>query len=298
MSDKIEKQVTAKSLFERDDVQKKFKELLGQRSTAFITSVLQVVSQNQLLSKADPTSVYQAAAVAATLDLPLNSNLGFAFIVPYNQKQPDGTWKQVAQFQMGYKGFIQLSQRSGQYKTLNVTEVVEGEIKSKNRLTGEFEFDWIENDSERAQKQIIGYVAYFELLNGFSKSLYMTVEQLKNHGVKFSQNFKKGQGLWKDDFDGMAKKTVVKLLLSKFGPLSVEMQKAQVIDQSIVKDSDTLEVDYVDNEVTEVDKAQERILLMIEDCKTAEEVDELALKMPDVDVELFAARKEAIRNGK
>lgn len=294
----IEKQVTAKSLFEREDVQKKFKELLGQRSTAFITSVLQIVSQNNLLSKADPTSVYQAAAVAATLDLPLNSNLGFAYIVPYNQKQSDGTWKQVAQFQMGYKGFIQLSQRSGQYKTLNVTEVVEGEIKSKNRLKGEFEFEWIENDSERSQKQIIGYVAYFELLNGFSKSFYMTVEKLQAHGVKFSQTFKKGHGLWKEDFDGMAKKTVVKLLLSKFGPLSVEMQKAQVIDQSIVKDSDTLEVEYADNEVIEVDKVQERVTLMIQDCTTAQEVDELAQKMPDVDIELFAARKEAIRNGK
>lgn len=294
----IEKQVTAKSLFEREDVQKKFKELLGKRSTAFITSVLQIVSQNALLAKADPASIYQAAAVAATLDLPLNSNLGFAYIVPYNQKQSDGTWKQVAQFQMGYKGFIQLSQRSGQYKTLNVTEVVEGEIKSKNRLTGEYEFEWIENDSERSQKQIIGYVAYFELLNGFSKSFYMTVEKLQAHGVKFSQTFKKGHGLWKEDFDGMAKKTVVKLLLSKFGPLSVEMQKAQVIDQSIVKDSDTLDVEYADNEVIEVDKVLERVTLMIEDCNTAQEVDELALKMPEVDVELFAARKEAIRNGK
>lgn len=291
-------QVTAKSLFEREDVQKKFKELLGKRSTAFITSVLQIVSQNALLSKADPASIYQAAAVAATLDLPLNSNLGFAYIVPYNQKQSDNTWKQVAQFQMGYKGFIQLSQRSGQYKTLNVTEVVEGEIKSKNRLTGEFEFEWIENDSDRSQKQVIGYVAYFELLNGFAKSLYMTVEKLQAHGVKFSQTFKKGHGLWKEDFDGMAKKTVVKLLLSKFGPLSVEMQKAQVIDQSVVKDSDTLEVEYTDNEVVEVDKELERLNLMIEDCKSSEEVDELALKLPDVDIELFAARKEAIRNGK
>jgi recombination protein RecT len=295
----IEKQVTAKSLFEREDVQKKFKELLGKRSTAFITSVLQIVSQNALLAKADPASIYQAAAVAATLDLPLNSNLGFAYIVPYNQKQSDGTWKQVAQFQMGYKGFIQLAQRSGQYKTMNVTDVREGEIKSKNRLTGEFEFQWIESDSERLNKPIIGYVAFFELLNGFSKSLYMTRDQLNNHGVKFSQTFKKGFGLWKDDFDGMSLKTVIKLLISKFGPLSVEMTTAVVVDQSIVKDGgETLDVEYVDNTPEEVDKVLERVILMIEDCKSSEEVDELALKMPEVDVELFAARKEAIRNGK
>ena len=120
--------LTTKSLFARDDVKAKFQEMLGKRATSFITSVLQIVASNDLLAKADPTSVYQSAAVAATLDLPLNNNLGFAYIVPYNQKQKDGSYKTVAQFQLGYKGFIQLAQRSGQFKTISATPVYEGQL--------------------------------------------------------------------------------------------------------------------------------------------------------------------------
>ena len=131
-------QLTTKTLFEREDVKQKFKEILGKKATSFITSVLQIAAQNQLLAKADPVSIYQSAAVAATLDLPLNQNLGFAYIVPYNQsyKDENGTWqkKQVAQFQMGYKGFIQLAQRSGQFKSIYSSAIYEGQlINAKDR---------------------------------------------------------------------------------------------------------------------------------------------------------------------
>lgn len=132
-------QLTVKSLFGRDDVKQKFQELLGKRSASFITSVLQIVASNQYLVNADPNSIYHAAAVAATLDLPLNSQLGFAHIVPYNDRK---TGKQIAQFQMGWKGFVQLAFRSGQFKTLKCSDVRDGELKEYNRLTGELIIVW------------------------------------------------------------------------------------------------------------------------------------------------------------
>ncbi len=231
-------QMSVKALLERDDVKSKFKEILGKKSTAFITSVLQIVASNDLLKNANPMSIYQAASVAATLDLPINSNLGFAYIIPYRSK--DGG--QVAQFQMGYKGFIQLAQRTGLFKTISATPVYEGQIVSENPLTG-FVFDFTQKKSDK----LVGFASYFQLLNGFEKTLYMTVKQLEAHGVKYSQTARKGFGLWKDNFEAMAQKTVLKLLLSKFAPLSVEMQTAVVTDQAIVKDANTLDVEYVDN---------------------------------------------------
>jgi len=243
--------LTVKNLFGKDEVRQKFQEMLGKRAPSFITSVLQIVASNSLLTKADPHSVYHSAAVAATLDLPLNNNLGFAYIVPYNQKFKDdaGNWqsKQVAQFQLGYKGFKQLALRSGQFKGMNATDVREGEMKERNRLTGYIRFDWVQDEIERNKLPIIGYVSHFELLNGYSQTLYMSMTDLQKHGKKYSQTFKNDKGLWKDDFDSMALKTVTKLNLSKNAPLSVEMQKAITFDQAIVNDSDTEDVTYVDN---------------------------------------------------
>ena len=162
----MENQMTVKSLFNRDDVKQKFQELLGKKAPSFITSILQIVASNNLLSKADPASVYQSAAVAAILDLPLNNNLGFAYIVPYNESHKDanGNWntKTVAQFQLGYKGFKQLALRSGQFLTIHATDVREGEIVKYDRLTGEMDFKWIENDTDREQKKIVGFVSFFK----------------------------------------------------------------------------------------------------------------------------------------
>jgi recombination protein RecT len=283
-------QLTTKSLFSRSDVKGKFDELLGKRSTAFITSVLQIVSQNDLLSKAEPTSVYHAAAVAATLDLPLNSNLGFAYIVPYNDRK---SGKCIAQFQMGYKGFIQLAQRTGQFKTISATPIYEGQLVSENPLTG-FVFDF----SKKTSNVIIGYASYFALLNGFEKTFYMPVENAKAHGKKYSQTFKKDFGLWKDDFDGMAIKTVLKLLLSKFAPLSVEMQKAVTLDQSIIQNPEGTEFRYADNEAVEIDKELERAEMMVSDCKTIEDLATLQETIgSEFPVDLFDKRKEEILNG-
>lgn len=257
--------MTVKALFAKDEVKTKFQEMMGKRAASFITSVLQITSQNEMLSSADPVSIYQSAAVAATLDLPLNNNLGFAYIVPYNSKQKDGSWRVVAQFQIGAKGFKQLALRSGQFLIINDTDVREGELKHYDRLTGEIEFEWIQDVKERLSKPIIGYASYFKLLNGFEKTYYMTSDELKEHGLRFSQTFKKGFGLWKDDFDGMARKTVIKLNLSKNAPLSVEMQKAVVADQAVVKDAETEDVDYVDNDTeNDVSATLEEILSLYE----------------------------------
>lgn len=285
--------MTVKGLFERDDVKTKFRDLLGKRASAFITSVLQITAQSDLLSKADPVSIYQCAAVAATLDLPLNPNLGFAYIIPYGQKQKDGTYKQVAQFQIGYKGFIQLAQRSGQFKTIAAAPIYEGQLIEQNPLTG-FLFDFTKKTSD----VVIGYAAHFSLLNGFEKTLFMTVEELRKHGGRFSQTFKKGYGLWKDDFESMATKTVIKLLLSKFAPLSVDMQRAVITDQALVNDADTVDVTYVDNEVQPIDKEQERVALMIQDAETQEELDAVYDHVTDAQLDMFMAKKEKLSKAK
>lgn len=275
-------QLTTKSLFEREDVKKKFQELLGKRATSFITSVLQIAAQNQLLAKADPVSIYQAAAVAATLDLPLNSNLGFAYIVPYNDKNKG----QVAQFQMGYKGFIQLAQRSGQFKSIYAAPIYQGQITSENPLEG-YEFDFTKKSDV-----LVGYAAKFKLLNGYEATLYMTVDQLKKHGTQYSQTFKKGFGLWKDNFDAMASKTVLKLLLSKFAPLSVDMQRAVITDQAIINNVDTEDVTYIDNELPVIDKESERWKLLINDCKTPKQLMELKEQLPEQAIELYESKME------
>jgi len=229
------------SLFRSNGIQQKFQELLGQRATAFITSVLQIVSQSNQLVDADPMSVYNAAAMAATLDLPINSNLGFAYIIPYKTNQ-GGQTKIIAQFQLGLKGYIQLAQRSGQFRTMSATPVYKGQLVECDPLKG-FKFDFTNNDSN----EVIGYAAYFELLNGFEKTLYMDIRKVEQHATRYSKNYKSDSSLWKTDFDSMATKTVLKLLLSKFAPLSVEMQKAITADQGDILDHETMDIGYIDN---------------------------------------------------
>jgi recombination protein RecT len=273
-----------KQFFEQDNVKNKFADLMGKNSTSFITSVMQIAMSNKLLANATPESVYTSAIIAATLNLPLNNSLGFAYIVPYKSKNDNGEYVDVAQFQLGYKGFKQLAQRSGQYVRINDTAVRSGEIVKHDRLTGEIEFKWIQDEEERAKAPIVGYVSYFKLINGFESTFYMTLKEVDAHAKRFSQTYKKGFGIWKDDFDSMALKTVCKLNLSKNGILSVDLQKAIVTDQSVIKDVDTLEVEYVDNI-----EIAESIALVHEDtidqwigelkaCKTPEEVEKKRLK--------------------
>lgn len=238
-----------KTLLNREDVKARFQEMLGKRANQFLTSVLTAVQQNQNLAKADPTSVMFAAATAASLDLPVNPNLGFAYLVPYNTKQNDGSMIQMCQFQIGYKGLIQLCQRTGMFKTINAIPVYEGQITNENPLHGN-QYDW----SAKVSDKIIGYVAVFELINGFSRELYMTKEQVQKHASRYSKTFKSSYGVWKTNEEEMSTKTVLKLLLSKYAPMSVDfIQKALISDQAIVKDWDGEELEYPDNEPTKID---------------------------------------------
>ena len=255
-----------KTFFQQEGIKKKFDELLGKRSSAFMTSVLQIVASNQMLQNCEPASIYNAACIAATLDLPINNALGFAYIIPFGK---------AAQFQLGYKGFIQLAQRSGQFQTISAAPIYAGQLVQEDPLKG-FVFDF----SVPKTGTPIGYAAYFKLLNGFEKTLYMTTDELKNHGLKFSQTFKKGFGLWKDDFESMAQKTVLKLLLAKFAPLSVEMQTAQIADQSVINNSETLDVTYADNEEEQpADPMVERITQLIDNAQSVVELRDIKKQM-------------------
>jgi len=258
-----------KSFFAQEGVKKKFDELLGKRSSSFMTSVLQIVASNQMLQNAEPASIFNAACVAATLDLPINNSLGFAYIIPFGKS---------AQFQLGYKGFIQLAQRSGQFQTISASPIYDGQLIEQDPLRG-FKFDF----SIEKKGEPIGYAAFFKLLNGFEKTLYMSTAELKNHGMKFSQTYKKGFGLWKDDFESMAMKTVLKLLLSKFAPLSVEMQTATIVDQSIVNDAETLDISYADNLGADdgFDPVRDRIEILILKAETTSELLEIKKSLPD-----------------
>jgi recombination protein RecT len=291
------------SFLNSDGIKNKFIEILGNKGVGFISSVLSTVNSNNALINADKNSIYTAALLAASLDLPINQNLGLAYILPYNVKQADGTWKQMAQFQLGYKGFKQLAQRTGQFVYLHADSVKEGELLTRNRLTGQIEFNWIQDEELRTKTKTIGYVSYFELVNGFKSTLYMTIGEMENHAKKYSQTYKKGFGLWKDEFDMMSIKTVTKLNLSKNAPLSIEMQRATLADQSVIKNDNftsqemiDIETNYVDNEeaildIEEVNKNKERLRIKewIENSKTIIELEkcESGISIEDLDLAIM-----------
>ena len=222
--------------------------VLREKKNSFVNNIVALVSNDAKLQECNPSSIIYAAIKSTVLDLPLDPNLGFCYIVPFKNNKENKT---EAQFMCGYKGFKQLAIRSGQFKKLHSTDVREGEIVNRNRLTGEMEFNFIQNDTERMSKKIIGFVSYFELVNGFSSTLYMSVEELKAHGLKYSQTYKSttkwvsDNSKWNTDFEAMALKTVTKLNLSKNAPLSVEMQSAIISDQAVLNEKGQR---YIDNE--------------------------------------------------
>lgn len=232
---------TLRELFNNPIIKTKIEQLVGKNSATFATSVMQIANSNTMLKTADPTSIFNAACMAATLNLPLQNGLGFAYIVPFKNNKER---KVEAQFQIGYKGFIQLAQRSGQFKRLVALPVYKKQLIKKDFING-FEFDW-EQEPEKDENPI-GYYAYFKLVNDFSAELYMSHDDIVKHAQRYSQTFKKGFGVWHDNFEAMALKTVIKLLLSKQAPLSVEMQQAVLADQAVVKDAENQEFNYADN---------------------------------------------------
>lgn len=226
---------TLKGMLEMPAYKNKFNEMLGKKAAGFMSSIIAVANNNKLLAKAEPSTVIGAAAQAAMLDLPINQSLGFAYIVPY---------KGAAQFQLGYKGYIQLAQRSGQYVDIGAKTVYEGELEYENRLLDKFKF------GERTGDKVIGYLAYFRLTNGFEKMLFMELDEMIAHAKKYSNSYSGGTEKWGlAEFDVMAEKTVLKRLLSKYGPLSIEsIQMSQALSNdggviSINKDGE-FDVDF------------------------------------------------------
>lgn len=235
-------QVTVKDYIKKPNVQQLIQDVLGEKSTQFATNLVQVVNQNDMLRNAEPSSVLNAAIMATLLELNLNPALGHAYIVPFNNKQPDGSTKVIATFMPGYKGLKQLAIRSGQYRSIDTKEVYEGQHVEDGSFIG-FHFDW----GAKISDKVIGYANRFELLNGFEKILYMSVEKIHAHAKQYSKTYNNKHGRWTLDFDGMAKKTVTKLNLNGGeAPLSIEMQKAIAFDQSYIKDVITEESEYID----------------------------------------------------
>ena len=210
--------------------------VLGSEKNSFVNNIVSLVSNAPMLQKCEPSGVMYAALKATALKLPLDPNLGFAYVIPYGGK---------AQFQMGWKGFVQLALRTNLYRTINVRDVRFGEIQDEDFVSGEMRFKALPS-TERMNAPIVGFLAYFELVNGFRKMSYWTVEEITAHAQKFSKTYAKGDSVWRTDFNGMAKKTVLKLLIGKFGPMSVDMQAALRDDQAVV-DGNGAE-SYADND--------------------------------------------------
>ena len=222
-----------------DKTKEFIKSKLGEKSQEFVANITALVTNSALLQQCEPWSVFYAAINATVLDLPLNSNLGFAYVIPY---------KNAAQFQIGYKGFIQLAIRSGQYEKINVTDVREGEIISFDLTTGEYKLKKYTNPQEleeRNNKPIIGYLGYFKLVNGFEKYAYWCNDKLKRHAMRYSKTYDAKWSVYKSNEAEMYSKTVLKNLLNKWGILSIEMQNAIKYDQAIISDED--KVEYLDN---------------------------------------------------
>lgn len=220
----------------------------GKDGDRFITSVVTAVGTNPALAACDYTSILSAALLGEALKLSPSPQLGHFYMVPYKNNRQGVS---VAQFQLGYKGYIQLAIRSGQYRDLDVICVKEGELISYDPFKQKGEFKPIEDPNERAKAKTIGYFAYFELLNGFRKELYWSKEQMEAHAKQYSQGYasdlKKGNKFtfWSKDFDGMAQKTMLRQILSKWGILSIEMQEAFTSDMGAIREDGTAE--YIDN---------------------------------------------------
>jgi len=210
------------SVLDGEGMRRRFDELLGKRTPQFMSSLVSMINDNQALQEAfyqSPMSVIKSALQAASYDLPIDPALGYAYIVPFRNKG-----KETATFVIGYKGMMQLCLRTGAYKSVpDAVDVREGELVSYNRLTGEAVFNWIEDEDEREKRPIVGYAGYFCLKNGAEKTIYMSKKQIDAHEKKNRKGDNKSKG-WREDYDAMAKKTVIRRLCGKYALMSIEYQ--------------------------------------------------------------------------
>ena len=244
---KANQKQTFSAFLAQDAMKKKINEMVGgEKGQQFVTSIISAVSTNPQLAECDNASIVSAALLGQALNLSPSPQLGQFYLVPFNDNKRGC---KVAQFQIGYKGYIQLAIRSGQYKKLNVLAIKEGELIKYDHLDEDIEVKLIENEEEREKAETIGYYAMFEYLNGFRKTIYWSKQRMEAHALKYSMGYraKKGYTFWEKDFDGMAYKTMLRQLISKWGIMSIDltMQKALESDMAVINDNGTY--DYVDN---------------------------------------------------
>lgn len=236
------------AMLENARTQEYLTNVLGEKKQTFVSNMVALVSSNKALSECDPSTIMFSCLKATALSLPLDPALGMAWVIPFRDNKNNMT---VATFQLGAKAYIQLALRTAQYRKINVRDVREGEIVGEDFVSGDMQFKKLATDREKAP--IVGYVAFFELVNGFSKQLYMSVEELDAHAKRFSQTYRKGYGLWadKDMRQAMCEKTILRRLLSKYGVLSVEMEQALTSDFGVLGENNS--VRYIDNEENAID---------------------------------------------
>lgn len=247
---KTNNQITFSAFMTSNAISNKVNQIIGDEKSGkrFISSIVSAVSNNPQLKECDNYSILSGALLGESLNLSPSPQLGNYYLVPFKDKEKG----MVATFQLGYKGYIQLAIRSGQYKKLNVLAIKEGELIKYDPLNEEIEVKLIENELERENAKTIGYYAMFEYTNGFRKSLYWSKEKMEAHALKYSQGYradkqkKTAYTFWSKDFDGMAYKTMLRQLISKWGIMSIEMQNAYEGDMAYIKEDGTKE--YVDNE--------------------------------------------------
>ena len=233
-----------------DGYKKMINNTLGNPAKAarFVTAITSAVSTNPALAECDASTIVSAGLLGEGLNLSTSPQLGQYYLVPFNDRK---NGRKVAQFQLGYKGYIQLAIRSGQYKKLNVLPIKEGELISFNPLEEEIQVQLIEDETAREKAVTVGYYAMFEYTNGFKKAMYWSREKMESHAEKYSQGYKahKGYTFWEKDFDSMACKTMLRQLISKWGIMSIEMQKALENDNAVINENGS--VDYIDSPTLE-----------------------------------------------
>ena len=282
----VKKQPAFSVVIQSDMYKKLINNTLGdpKKATRFIASITSAVATNPALQECEPSSIVAGALVGEALELSPSPVLGEYYLVPFKNSK-EGVTK--AQMQIGYKGYLHLAIRSGQYKDIDVFEIHEGEFKGRDKETGKFKFEFIENEAERLSKPVIGYMGYFELLNGFRKTLYISKEEMEQHANTYSKAFNledykklqagqipekdlwKYSSFWYKNFDTMAFKTVLRQLISKWGIMSIQLQEAFTKDMAVMKDNGDYE--YVDSP----NYQEEPVFVKEEEKKTAKSLDDI-----------------------
>lgn len=260
-------------LLDSQGIKKRINELLGKRAPQFVGSLVSMVNADANLQQAfhdAPMTIIQAGLRAATYDLPIDPGLGYAYVVPFKNKQKDGSFRAEASFILGYKGMLQLAMRTGAYRKINVVDVREGELKRFDRLTEDVEIEFIEDEDERNARPIVGYCGYFRLVNGMEKYIYMSIKAIEAHEEKNRKGRFMGKG-WRDDKDAMCRKTILRKLIGKWGVMSVDYQAspsvvaaAEAVAKGEFDDADTPTIDIG------IEEQNEQTAEILEDGRTVD----------------------------